>query len=40
MASRISSAVFVHTNGRGFWFQVSIQDWIDCLSSVTERSPA
>jgi hypothetical protein len=27
----------VLTNGRGSWFQVSIQDWIECLSSVTER---
>jgi len=37
MVSRISSAVLVLTNGRGSWFQVSIQDWIECLSSVTER---
>jgi hypothetical protein len=37
MVSRISSAVLVHTNGRGSWFQVSIQAWMDCWSSATER---
>jgi hypothetical protein len=37
MVSRISSAVLVHTNGRGFWFQLSIQAWIDAVSSATER---
>jgi hypothetical protein len=37
MVSRISSAVLVHTNGRGFWFQVSIQAWIERLSCATER---
>ena len=37
MLSRIWSAVLVHTNGRGSWFQVSIQDWIACSSSATER---
>jgi len=37
MFSRIWSAVFVHTNGRGFWFQVSIQDWMELVSSATER---
>ena len=29
MVSRISSAVLVHTNGRGSAFQVSTQAWID-----------
>ena len=29
MFSRIWSAVLVHTNGRGSWFQLSIQAWID-----------
>ena len=37
MVSRISSAVLVHTNGRGSWFQVSIQAWIVGSSSATER---
>jgi hypothetical protein len=37
MVSRISSAVLVHTNGRGSWFQMSIQDWIDRLSCGTDR---
>jgi hypothetical protein len=37
MVSRISSAVWVHTNGRGAWFQVSIQAWIERSSSATER---
>jgi hypothetical protein len=35
--SRIWSAVLVHTNGRGSWFQASIQDWIACSSSATDR---
>jgi hypothetical protein len=37
MVSRISSAVLVQTNGRGLSFQVSVQDWIACSSSATER---
>ena len=37
MVSRISSAVLVHTNGRGFRFQASIQSWIEAVSSATER---
>jgi hypothetical protein len=37
MFSRIWSAVLVHTNGRGSWFQVSIQDGIEAMSSPTER---
>jgi hypothetical protein len=36
MVSRISSAVLVHTNGRGSWFQVSIQAWMELVSSATE----
>jgi hypothetical protein len=27
----------VHINGRGSWFQVSIQDGIEAMSSPTER---
>jgi hypothetical protein len=37
MVPRIWSAVLVHTNGRGLSFQLSIQDWIACSSSATER---
>jgi hypothetical protein len=37
MFSKIWSAVLVHTNGRGSWFQLSIQDWIEAVSSPTER---
>jgi hypothetical protein len=37
MVSRISSAVLVHTNGRGLSFQVSTQAWIACLSWATQR---
>jgi hypothetical protein len=37
MVSRMSSAVLVHTNGRGSWFQASIQAWIDRLSCGTGR---
>jgi hypothetical protein len=29
--------VLVHTNGRGLSFQVSIQAWIELVSSATER---
>jgi hypothetical protein len=36
MLSRISSAVMVHTNGRRSWFQVSIQAWMELVSSATE----
>jgi hypothetical protein len=36
MVSKIWSAVLVHTNGRGSWFQVSTHDWIEPLSSATE----
>jgi hypothetical protein len=36
MVSRISSAVLVHTDGRGSAFQVSIQAWMEPVSSATE----
>src|ERR671936_3036587 len=35
--SRIWSAVLVHTNGRGLSFQLSIQAWIEAVSSGTDR---